>query len=430
MPIDNKNPRIQAIIEIANILNGNNYKPSDNGDTFYKSILGITVRRLGEIQFHLEKYIEKPLKQKQNIIKANLIIGTSQILYMRVPIYAAVNASVEIAKIQSPHHVKFINAILRQIARDFESNKIKNLDSLINVPIEIINRWKQNIFQKNLKKITKQHLIIPPALDIALSRHEKIELWCDRLKGTMFGKNNIRLTNNYGKIDNLFGYHQGVWWIQDLAAQLPVKILLTSVKNNANVIDMCAAPGGKTAQLLTNDLNVISIESNLKRAKLLKENLKRLNLKTKLILQDANKYKVENLVDAVLLDAPCTSTGTVRKNPDVLWRLTAKKNNFSRILNTLIVTQKNLLNSASMMLKPGGKLIYSVCSLEKEEGENQIIDFIKNNSNFIISPIDKNEIDITEEAITKKGFIRTFPYFSKELGGMDGFFIARLEKTN
>ena len=427
MSIDNVNSRLLAVKEIESLLNGDSHKPLNNGDRFYKSMLGISIRRLGEIQFHLQKYIKKPLKENQNIIKANLIIGASQILYMRVAKYAAVNASVELAKVHSPHHVKFTNAILRQLARDFASNNIEDLDPLINIPNEIINRWKKYINNDDLKKIAKQHLIMPPALDIAVSGQENVDIWCKNLEGDVFGSSNIRIKDNYGKIDNLFGYDKGAWWIQDIAAQLPSKVLLSSVKKNACVIDMCAAPGGKTAQLLTNGLDVVSIESNIKRASLLTTNLNRLNLRTKLIIQDASTYKTDNLADAVLIDAPCSSTGTVRKNPDILWRLSAQKSGF---LKTLIPLQKSLLKAATIMLKPRGIIIYSVCSLEKEEGENQIIDFIKNHSNFKISPINKNEIDITHEAITKEGFIRTFPYFSEELGGMDGFFIARLEKTN
>ena len=430
MIINNNNVRIQAVNEIEKILNGHKHQSINSGDAFYKSLLGIAIRRLGEIQFYLNNYIKKPLKKGQNIIKANLIIGAAQILYMRVPIYAAVSASVDISKINSPHHVKFINAVLRQLARDYENNKIKNLDSLINLPIEIRERWNKIISNDNLKKIAEQQLIIPPALDIAIKNKENIKEWSNLLKGEIFGKNNVRIKDNYGKIDDLFGYTKGKWWIQDLAAQLPAKILISSVKKQSKIIDICAAPGGKTAQLIDHDLDVTAIESDFKRAKIMENNLKRLNLKTKIIIEDATKYKTKILADAILLDAPCSSTGTIRKNPDILWRLTAKKNNFLNSLNNLIILQKSLLYSAAKMLKPGGKLIYSVCSLETEEGENQIIDFIKNNSNFIISPIDKKEIDITKKAITKEGFIKTFPYFNQNYGGMDGFFIARLIKIN
>jgi 16S rRNA (cytosine967-C5)-methyltransferase len=284
--------------------------------------------------------------------------------------------------------------------------------------------------KKQLIEIAKQHLITPPALDISLKKKEDINKWKIALKGEIFGSNNIRLVSNYGKINNLSGYNDGKWWIQDIAAQLPVKILLSKIKKNANIIDLCAAPGGKTAQLLTNNLDVTSIESNSKRAKILENNLNRLNLKTKLVINNANQYKPKKLADAVLLDAPCTSSGTLRKNPDILWRLVNNKNTYFSHIDSLIKIQSNLLDSASKMLKPGGILVYSVCSLEKEEGENQIVDFINKNSKFILDPVKKMEVDITKKAVTKEGFIKTLPFFNSELGGMDGFFIARLIKTN
>ena len=430
MSNNNLNPRIQAIKEITGILKGDNYKPPFYEDPFYRSLAGEAIRRLGEINFYLKKYIKKPLKTEQSHVKANLIIGAAQIIYMRVPAYAAVNDSVEIAKKDSPHHVKFINAILRQLSRDFENNKLNKSNVLMNIPIEILNKWKNIFSEEQLIKIVNQHLLIPPALDISISPKEDINEWKINLKGKILGSNNIRLINSYGKINKIHGYDQGKWWIQDIAAQLPVKILLSKIKQNTNVIDLCAAPGGKTAQLLTNNLKVTSLESNNKRTKILKENLNRLNLKTKLIVKDATQYKPEKLADALLLDAPCTSSGTLRKNPDILWRLSYKKGNYFSHMRSVIEIQRGLLDSASKMLKPGGFLIYSVCSMEKEEGENQIVDFIKKNSKFIIDPIKESEIDITKKAITKEGFIKTLPFFNSEEGGMDGFFIARLTKIN
>ena len=211
---------------------------------------------------------------------------------------------------------------------------------------------------------------------------------------------------------------------------MPVKLLLKKIKKNADVIDMCAAPGGKTAQLLSNNLKVTSIESNKIRANILNRNLSRLNLKTNLLLQDANQYTPEKPADAVLLDAPCSSSGTIRKNPDILWRLKYMKNDYSSHIKSLLTIQSDLLVSASKMIKRGGILVYSVCSLDNEEGYNQIINFIKKNNRFVIDPINKLEVDITKESVTKEGFVRTLPYFNSELGGMDGFFIARLLKTN
>ena len=351
MSNNNLNPRIQAVKEITAILKGDNYKPLVYEDPFYRSLAGGAIRRLGEINFYLKKYIKKPLKSEQSHIKANLIIGATQIIYMRVPAYAAVNDSVEIAKKSSPHHVKFINAILRQLSRDFENNKLNKSNILMNIPIEIIDKWKNIFSEEQLIKIVNQHLVIPPALDISISPKEDINEWKINLKGKILGSNNIRLINSYGKINKIHGYDKGKWWIQDIAAQLPVKILLSKIKKNTNVIDLCAAPGGKTAQLLTNNLKVTSLESNNKRTKILKENLNRLNLTTKLIVKDAAQYKPEKLADAVLLDAPCTSSGTLRKNPDILWRLSYKKGNYFSHMRSVIDIQRGLLDSASKMLK-------------------------------------------------------------------------------
>jgi len=430
MSINNSNPRMKAIEEITSILNGDNYKSNDIEDAFYRSLISHALRRLGEIHFYLKKYIKKPLKKDQNHILANLIIGAVQIIYMRVPSYAAVNDSVKLAKKNTPHHFKFINAILRQLSRDMENKKLEKLSPLNNIPNEIVDKWRNELSEDQLIKIANQHLLAPPALDISVSAKENINKWKVSLKGKAFGKNNIRLLNNYGKIDKLNGYKEGKWWIQDIAAQLPVKILLAKLKKDAYVIDLCAAPGGKTAQLLSNNLNVTSIESNSMRAKILKSNLKRLNLKTELVIKNANQYKPKKLADAILLDAPCSSSGTIRKNPDILWRLSNIKNNYLSNLNSLLKIQSDLLYSASKMLKNRGTLVYSVCSLDEDEGVNQIVDFMKKNSKFIIDPINEAEIDITKQAITKEGFIRTLPFFNSELGGMDGFFIARLIKTN
>ena len=430
MSVNKSNPRIKAIEEITSILNGDNHKSYNNEDAFYRSLISETMRRFGEINFYLKKYIKKPLKENQKHVKANLIIGAAQILYMRVPNYAAVNDSAKIAKNKSPHHVKFVNAVLRQLSRDRENNKLKELSPIKNIPDVIINKWKDELSTDQLRKIANQHLLSPPALDISISPREDIKKWKANLKGEIFGNNNIRLINNYGKINNLYGYNDGKWWIQDIAAQIPVKILLSKIKKNANVIDICAAPGGKTAQLISNNLNVISLESNSVRAEMLNNNLKRLNLKTNLLVKDANKFKPDNLADAVLLDAPCSSSGTLRKNPDILWRLTSIEGNYVSRMNSLLKIQSDLLHSASKMLKVRGILVYSVCSLDKDEGVNQIVDFMKKNSRFVIDPINESEIDITKQAITKEGFIRTLPYFNSELGGMDGFFIARLIKTN
>ena len=423
------NPRIKAVNEIFTVLQGKQYKNIEYNNKLIKTLISIALRRLGEIEFYIKNYIKKPLKQEHYKTKSILIIGITQILYMKSPDYASVNTSVEITKMLCPHHTKLVNGVLRRIIRDIKSNNFTKAKPSNYIPNKIKNRWRKHMKMKDIEKIMLQNLEMPPSLDISISIKENIQEWEKKLQGEIFGDNNIRILNPTGNIEDLHGYYEGKWWIQDYAAQLPAKILISSLKKNSNIIDMCAAPGGKTAQLINYGANVISIEKNINRAKILKNNLGRLKLKSKIIVKDAINYKTERKVDGILLDAPCSSTGTFRKNPDIPWRI-ENDNDFINKINSLSLTQTKLLDSAKKALKPGGILVYAVCSLEEEEGLNKVNEFIKNNKNFAIKPIIKNEININKEAITKEGFIKTFPYHYKLKGGIDGFFIARLIKNN
>ena len=422
-------PRLQAVNEIYTVLQGKPHKNIEYHNKLIKSLIGISLRRLGEILFYIKIYIKNPLKKEHDKTKSILIIGITQILYMKSPDYASVNTCVEITKQLYPKHTNLVNGVLRNIIRDIQSNNFIKAKPSNYIPNKIKNRWRKHMKINDIEKIMLQNIKMPPPLDISINIKENILEWEKHLKGEVFGDNNIRILNPKGNIEDLYGYNKGKWWIQDYAAQLPAKILVASLKNNANIIDMCAAPGGKTAQLANYGANVISIEKNINRANILKKNLKRLNFKSKIIIKDAIKFIPEKRVEGILLDAPCSSTGTFRKNPDIPWRI-ENDNDFINKINSLSLTQTKLLEAAKKILKPGGILVYAVCSLEIEEGENKIYEFINKNKNFSIKPILKNEIKINKEAITKEGFVKTFPYHYKLKGGIDGFFIARLIKNN
>ena len=428
----NKNylkPRIEAINEIYTVLQGMPHKNIEYNNKLIKSLISISLRRLGEISFYIKNYIKKPLKKEHDKTKSILIIGITQILYMKSPNYASVDTSVEITKKLYPKHTNLVNGVLRNIIRDINSNKFIKAKPKNYIPNKIKNRWRKHMRIADIEKIILQNLEMPPSLDISINIKENLLEWQKHLNGEIFGDNNIRILKPKGNIENLYGYGEGKWWIQDYAAQLPAKILISSLRQNADIIDMCAAPGGKTAQLINSGANVISIEKDFNRAKILKKNLHRLRLKNKVIIKDAINFKADKKVDGILLDAPCSATGTFRKNPDIPWRIENDKNFINKI-NNLCSTQKKLLEAAKNFLKKGGTLVYAVCSLEIEEGENVIYEFIKNNKNFSIKPIRNNEINIHKDAITKEGFIRTYPYHYKLKGGIDGFFIARLIKNN
>ena len=421
--------RFQATIDLSNILKDTGNINLNRDSAFHKSLLGIALRRLGEIELYLKQYIKKPIKKNKSIVRANIIIGATQILFMKTPSYAAVNDAVKIAKILAPNYANFTNAILRKLNKDKDNKNIMDMDPIFNIPILLKKRWGQFLNKEQLKNIALQHLIIPPALDIAFKETRDIEKYETLLNGIKLGTKNIRILKPKGNISNFSGYKEGKWWIQDIAAQVPCKVLINSLPKNPKVIDMCAAPGGKTSQLISYGAEVTALEKSSERIKILSNNLKRLNLKAKIINIDANYWTPNELVDAVLIDAPCSATGAIRKNPDIAWRFNSSEKTLNTKLKVLNKIQAKLLLSASKMIDTKGILIYSVCSLEPEEGKNIIEKFLNNNQKFKIIPIKPTEIDIPTQVITKEGFVQTFPFLWSEKGGMDGFFIARLMKS-
>ena len=228
--------------------------------------------------------------------------------------------------------------------------------------------------------------------------------------------------NKSGDTKKISGYKEGAWWVQNLAAQIPVE-LMGNIKNE-KVLDLCAAPGGKTAQLLNEGAIVTALDISEKKINKLTSNISRLNLEKNLtaISKDFLKWNSEKKYNKILLDAPCSATGTVRKNPDVLWNKNEK--DIERLANT----QKKLLDKAISKLSDKGILVYCNCSMQFEEGEKVIDFFIKKNRVKLL-PIKPEELKLFPKEIFKSGFIRTLPYMYNEFGGLDGFFIARFIKA-
>ncbi|MDH5773193.1 MAG: RsmB/NOP family class I SAM-dependent RNA methyltransferase, partial [Rhodospirillaceae bacterium] len=187
-------------------------------------------------------------------------------------------------------------------------------------------------------------------------------------------------------------------------------------------IDLCAAPGGKTMELAALGARVTAVDRSDKRLERVKQNLERTNLNAKTVAADAATYKPDHLADMVLLDAPCSSSGTIRRHPDVAYTKTATD------IEKLAVVQQRLLEAAIEMVKPGGLIVYCTCSLEPEEGEMQISQLLKNNSHVVEMPITKVEAGGFTELLNESGQLRTLPCHMAEKGGMDGFFAARLRK--
>ena len=223
-------------------------------------------------------------------------------------------------------------------------------------------------------------------------------------------------------ITRLKGFEEGSWWVQDMAATIPARLL--GDVHDKRVIDLCAAPGGKTAQLASAGAKVSAVDRSKERIAMLKTNVHRLKLQAEYVTTDASKWLPAFAPDAILLDAPCSATGTLRRHPDVAWHRRPED------IKRLRETQASLLRHALGILKPGGTLVYAVCSLQPEEGEQQIAQLLNECKYVNLLPANAAELGLPGECMTQKGEIRTLPCHLAELGGMDGFYAVRLRKED
>ena len=275
------------------------------------------------------------------------------------------------------------------------------------LPPAVAARWGERT------SATAGALALPPPLDLTLRDASETARWADELGGVSLMPGHVRLPRGEA-IERLAGFREGAWWVQDLAASLPARLLGTG--DGKTVLDLCAAPGGKTLQLAAAGWQVTAVDSNAKRIERLRENLSRTGLPAEMVRADALDWTDDRTFDAVLLDAPCSATGTCRRHPDVLHRIG------SRQIAEMAELQTAMLERAVESLKPGGRLVYAVCSLETEEGEAQ--------AERIALPVDPVRTAELPAGLapTSQGWLRTDPGMLSEAGGLDGFFIARWRK--
>jgi len=384
---------------------------------FVKNLTLTSIRNRGILENVIAKYLDRPLPKKLTEIKAILIMGVAQILFTRTEDYAAVNTTVNFFEGRLKKWRGLSNAILRKIIRE-ENYKNKKYELCLNVPNWLYKVWKKQYGEKNTEKII-DFIFKEPTLDLKIKKD--FDFWKKEIRGKEIVFNTLRL-NKSGDLKKISGYKEGAWWVQNLAAQIPVE-LMGNIKNE-KVLDLCAAPGGKTAQLLNEGAIVTALDISEKKINKLITNISRLNLEKNLtaISKDFLKWNSEKKYNKILLDAPCSATGTLRKNPDILWNKNEK--DIERLANT----QKNLLDKAIGKLSDKGLLVYCNCSMQFEEGEKVIDFFIKKNRVKLL-PIKPEELKLFPKEIFKSGFIRTLPYMYNEFGGLDGFFIARFIKA-
>ncbi len=272
------------------------------------------------------------------------------------------------------------------------------------LPEAVVQRWGQHA------DAVAMGLGDLPPLDLTLKDPATTAEWAERLGGTSLLPGHLRLPRGTA-VENLEGYDAGVWWVQDLAASLPARLLGNGA--GRRVLDLCAAPGGKTLQLAASGWQVTALDASAKRLERMEANLARTGLAADLVKADALTWEADAAFDAVLLDAPCTATGTCRRHPDVLHRIGARQ------IAELTELQAQLLDRAGRWVKPGGQLVYATCSLEAAEGEDQA-----DRVTLTPNPIRAEELPEGLEP-TAQGWLRTDPGMLADRGGLDGFFVAR-----
>jgi 16S rRNA (cytosine967-C5)-methyltransferase len=389
---------------------------------FARSIATTAIRRLGQIDEAIGRLTQSGKALRPEALMHVLRLGAAQLLFLRAPPHAAVATSVDLADSLGLGRGKgLVNAVLRRLAREGDTILAEQDAARLNTPDWLWRRWVGAYGEPAVRAIVDQHLREPP-LDFTLKPSEDANVWADVLDARLLPTGALRRPIG-GRIDELPGFDQGAWWVQDVAASLPARLF--GDVSNRKMLDLCAAPGGKTAQLAASGAFVTAIDRSPRRLKLVESNLARLRLAADLITADALAWTPPSDAnyDAILLDAPCTATGTIRRHPDIA--LTKRQQD----LTQLTALQAALLDRAWRWLKPGGTLVYCTCSLEPEEGEHQIARLLRACPDLRREPIRAHEFTAPEGAITETGDMRTLPSHLADLGGMDGFFAARLVRT-
>lgn len=368
----------------------------------------------------LNAYLDRPPKHRQ--VLALLHLGAAELLSLNTPDHAAVNSYVSLTRRTRTlaTYKNLVNAILRRIIREREA--IEATPCVLALPDWLRESWEQAYGAESCRKMAES-MLTEPGLDLCL-RDEAIAgpILAER-EGFVPAPGMLRLADPAG-LQELPGYHQGRWWVQDLSAQLPARLFGDPA--GRQIADFCAAPGGKTMQLAAAGAEVTAYDISERRLRRLQDNLARTGLKARVEVRDLAENPPEETFDAILLDAPCSATGTLRRNPDVMLHRSPED------VESLVALQQRLLQAAVTSLKPGGILVYSVCSLEPAEGEDQIAWALEHLQGLRLDPIVAEELPLLPDGRTKQGTLRILPHMlsheNPRLSGVDGFFAARLRR--
>lgn len=386
-----------------------------------RSIVTSALRRLGTIRGAIAARLENGLPRQAPDIEWTLVVGAAQILLLDVPDHAAVDLAVRAVRLErkTAPFAALVNAVLRNLARSRDTILAASDPLDHDVPGWLAMRWRKTYGEATARAIAAA-IREEPTLDITVKADAAG--WAERLGARLLPTGSVRL-ETHRPIDELDGYANGDWWVQDAAAALPATFLRP--QPGQRIADFCAAPGGKAAQIAAAGATLTAIDRSAERLKRLSANFERLGLQAELIVADATGLKAQPF-DAVLLDAPCLGTGTLRRHPDIAW--TKKPGD----LATLVALQGRLLDKAVELTRPGGTIVYCTCSIEPEEGEAQIAALLRRNPDIMRAPILAEEVGGLAEIINPQGDMRTLPSHlpgpEARFAGLDGFFAARLTR--
>jgi 16S rRNA (cytosine967-C5)-methyltransferase len=397
---------------------------ADRDRALMRRLVATILRRLGTLGHVLSRLLDRGIPTDAPRAQSALLIGAAQILWMDVPDHAAVDLSVRLVQSdrRAAKYAGLINAVLRRCAREGQPLIDEVAAQTLDIPPWLMARWSAHYGETTARAIALA-LSHEPALDLTVK--SDAAQWATRLHGETLPTGTVR-TLLHGPVTMLPGFAEGQWWVQDAAAALPARLFGDIA--GKTIADLCAAPGGKTAQLVQGGALVTAIDRSPNRLVRLRENLARLSLDAAIVEADAAEWQRSGEgFDGVLVDAPCASTGTIRRHPDIAWLKQEAD------IGALTALQKRLLQKAVTLLKPGGTLVYCTCSLEPEEGEQAIADLLATAPGMRRAPIDAGEVVGLAEIVTPDGDLRTLPChlpnLDPRLGGLDGFYAARLVKS-
>ncbi|MFT5509521.1 MAG: 16S rRNA (cytosine967-C5)-methyltransferase [Hyphomicrobiaceae bacterium] len=396
-------------------------------DKAFARLLAMTVlRHHASLLAVVGTYLAKPLAANAERIRIILMAGAAELILLKIAPHATISTTVELTRLSAKtlHFDKLANAILRRVSETGTKVFEETATAADNFPDWMIAGWREAYGPEVTDRIATACLQ-EAALDLTV-KDSPLE-WATRLEAIALPTGSLRRAAG-GRIEDLEGYNEGGWWVQDTAASLPVQLL--GAKPGSKMLDLCAAPGGKTAQLCAAGADVTAVDVSVTRMDRLRENLDRLEVDAITIAADAATWRSTELFDGVLIDAPCSSTGTIRRHPDIMHL--KRPGDLERLGDI----QLRLLKNAATLVEVGGTIVYCTCSLERVECEERIEQFLADPGaerlQFERVPIEATEVGGQADWITEAGDLRTFPFHlpaeNPALAGIDGFYAARLKR--